>query len=161
MIGRSLAMVEVLCQSKGFLSTQDDSQSGWDHISPYRTVGFVLSPYSIVNKPIHTNYNQTSMVRTIEQILGIPPMTIIDATALPMFDCFNDNKSNYKYTAVKNNIPLNEMNKPVSQLKGKALYYAKLSSSQSFREIDNGDDDNMNRIIWFDAKGEEKYPGDK
>ena len=101
------------------------------------------------------------MVRTIEQILGIPPMTIIDATALPMFDCFTDNKSNYKYTAVKNNIPLNEMNKPVSQLKGKALYYAKLSSSQSFREIDNGDDDNMNRIIWFDAKGEEKYPGDK
>ena len=141
--------------------TQDDSQSGWDHISPYRTIGFVLSPYSIVNKPIHTNYNQTSMVRTIEQILGIPPMTIIDATALPMFDCFTDNKSNYKYTAVKNNIPLNEMNKPVSQLKGKALYYAKLSSSQSFREIDNGDDDNMNRIIWFDAKGEEKYPGDK
>src|SRR5207253_411451 len=54
--------------------TEDDSQSGWDHVSGYRTVGFVMSPYSQTGRTVHTNYNQTSMVRTIEQILGIPPM---------------------------------------------------------------------------------------
>lgn len=141
--------------------TEDDSQSGWDHISSYRTTGLVLSKYSILNKTIHTNYNQTCIVRTIEQILGLPPMNIIDATAMPMFDCFTDRKSNYSYTFIPNKIPLNEMNKPLSSLKGKAKYYAKLSANTAFKEVDGGDDDNMNRILWFDAKGEKKYPAAK
>lgn len=138
--------------------TEDDSQSGWDHISSYRTTCQVISPYSNTGKPIHTNYNQTSMVRTIEQILGIPPMNVIDATALPMFDCFGNKKQPYNYQLIANNIPLNEMNKPVAQLKGKAKYYAKLSANKAFKEVDGGDDNMMNRILWFDAKGEEKYP---
>ncbi len=138
--------------------TEDDSQSGWDHISSYRTIGLVISPYSSLNRTIHTNYNQTSLVRTIEQILGLPPMNIIDATALPMFDCFTNKKSNYSYSTILNKIPLNEMNKPLSLLKGKAKYYANLSVNTAFKEVDGGDDDNMNRILWFDAKGEVKYP---
>jgi YVTN family beta-propeller protein len=138
--------------------TEDDSQSGWDHISSYRTTCQVISPYSNTGKTIHTNYNQTSMVRTIEQILGIPPMNVIDATALPMFDCFGNKKQQYNYQLITNNIPLNEMNKPVAQLKGKAKYYAKLSANKVFKEVDSGDDNMMNRILWFDAKGEEKYP---
>ena len=138
--------------------TQDDSQSGWDHISPYRTTGLVISPYSNLNKTIRTNYNQTSMVRTIEQILGIPPMNIMDATALPMFDCFTSMPSKFTYKAVPNKIALNEMNKPLSSLKGKALIYAKLSANAVFNEVDGGEDDTMNRILWFNAKGLEKYP---
>ncbi len=138
--------------------TEDDSQSGWDHISSYRTTCQVISPYSNTGKTIHTNYNQTSMVRTIEQILGIPPMNVIDATALPMFDCFGNKKQQYHYQLIANNIPLNEMNKPVAQLKGKAKYYAKLSAIKVFKEVDGGDDNMMNKILWFDAKGEEKYP---
>jgi len=141
--------------------TEDDSQSGWDHISSYRTTCQVISPYSNPGKPIHTNYNQTSMVRTIEQILGIPPMNVIDATALPMFDCFGNKKQPYNYQLIANNIPLNEMNKPVAQLKGKAKYYAKLSANKAFKEVDGGDDNLMNKILWFDAKGEEKYPQSK
>jgi hypothetical protein len=141
--------------------TEDDSQSGWDHISSYRTIGLVISPYSNLNRTIHTNYNQTSLVRTIEQILGLPPMNIIDATALPMFDCFTNKKSNYRYSTILNKIPLNEMNKPLSLLKGKARHYAKLSVNTAFKEVDGGDDDNMNRILWFDAKGEIKYPVSK
>ncbi|MFI5132586.1 MAG: alkaline phosphatase family protein, partial [Chitinophagales bacterium] len=84
-------MIEAISKSRFWDSTavfvtEDDSQSGWDHVSAYRTTGFVISPYSHLGKTIHTNYNQTCMVRTIEQILGIPPMNVIDATALPMFD---------------------------------------------------------------------------
>lgn len=141
--------------------TEDDSQTGWDHISSYRTTCLIISPYSKLNKTIHTNYNQTSIVRSIEQILGIPPMNIIDATALPMFDCFNDTRQNYTYTFIPNKISLDEMNKPLAQLKGKAKYYAKLSASEAFKELDSGNDDMMNRILWFAAKGNKKYPGDK
>ncbi len=138
--------------------TEDDSQSGWDHISSYRTTALVMSPYSNLKRTIHTNYNQTCMVRTIEQILGLPPMNIIDATAVPMFDCFTYKKSNYSYALIPNNIPLNEMNRPLSLLKGKARFFAKLSAAAAFKEVDGGDDDNMNRILWFNAKGDKKYP---
>ena len=138
--------------------TEDDSQSGWDHISSYRTTGLVISPYSVLGQPIHTNYNQTGMVRTIEQILGIPPMNVIDATALPLFDCFSTNKSSYTYRYVPNVIPLDQMNKPLVELKGKAANYARLSSTQAFKAVDDGDDALMNQILWFDAKGEERYP---
>jgi YVTN family beta-propeller protein len=140
--------------------TEDDSQSGWDHISPYRTTGLVISPYSVMGgRAIHTNYNQTGMVRTIEQILGLPPMNVIDATALPMFDCFSHDKTPYAYTCTPNIIPLNKMNKPLAELRGKEAYYARLSANQVFKDVDGGEDDLMNRILWFQAKGEEKYPG--
>ncbi|HVM88983.1 MAG TPA: alkaline phosphatase family protein [Puia sp.] len=141
--------------------TEDDSQSGWDHISSYRTICQVISKYSNSGKIIHTNYNQTSMVRTIEQILGIPPMNVVDATALPMFDCFENKKHDYAFQLLGNNIPLNEMNKHAAELKGKSKYYAKLSASKAFKEVDGGEDNLMNRILWFDAKGNEKYPGRK
>jgi hypothetical protein len=138
--------------------TEDDSQDGWDHVSAYRTTGFVISPYSVLNKTIHTNYNQTCMVRTIEQILGIPPMNAIDATALPMFDCFGGNFNKTPYKFVSNKIPLDEMNKSTALLRGKAKHYAKLSSLPQFDHIDAGNDDLLNRIIWFSVNGDTPYP---
>ena len=141
--------------------TEDDSQSGWDHISSYRTTGLVISPYSVLGRAVHTNYNQTGMVRTIEQILGIPPMNVIDATALPLFDCFTTQKNSYTYTHVANVVPLDRMNRPMAELRGKAAYYARMSATQAFKDVDDGDDDLMNRILWYYAKGEEKYPVSK
>lgn len=140
--------------------TEDDSQSGWDHISAYRTTGLVISPYSVIGHAIHTNYNQTGMVRTIEQILGIPPMNVMDATALPLFDCFSDQRSvGFVYTHVPNIVPLDKMNKGMAGLKGKAAYYAKASAGEAFKDVDGGQDELMNRILWFAAKGEQPYPG--
>lgn len=141
--------------------TEDDSQSGWDHISSYRTTCLVMSAYSLKQKTIHTNYNQTSMVRTIEQILGLPPMNVIDATALPMFDCFNNKKITYRFKYKVNKIPLNLMNQPLSLLTGKAKYFAHLSQNKVFKEIDGGDDEEMNKILWFTAKGNTMYPVNK
>ena len=57
-----------------------------------------------------TNYNQTSMVRTIELILGLPPMNQLDASATPMASCFTDKPNLAPYDAVKNNIPLDRLN---------------------------------------------------
>ncbi len=138
--------------------TEDDSQSGWDHVSAYRTTGFVISAYSVLKKTIHTNYNQTCMVRTIEQILGIPPMNVIDATALPMFDCFTDKKQSTSYKLIANKVPLDEMNKSVSELNGKAKQFAAASMQPQYEHIDGGDDNLLNRIIWFSTMNGKPYP---
>ncbi len=138
--------------------TEDDSQDGWDHVSAYRTVGFVVSPYSRMGRTVHTNYNQTSMVRTIEQILGIPPMNMMDASALPMFDCFSGTRDLSPYDAVTNQIPLDDMNKEYSELSGKARRYAKKSMEPQFDHIDGGDDDLMNHILWFATMKGKPYP---
>ncbi len=156
-------IIEALSKSRFWKNTvvfvtEDDSQAGWDHISAYRTTGFVISPYSQVQKTVSTNYNQTCVVRSIEQILGIPPMNIIDATALPMFNCFADRPSNYTYNSLPNRIPLNTMNQKLSALKGKALYYAKASLKPEFDHIDGGSDDMLNRVLWYAAKGNKSYP---
>ncbi|MEI6087529.1 MAG: alkaline phosphatase family protein [Bacteroidota bacterium] len=155
-------IVEMISHSKYWDSTaifitEDDSQGGWDHISSYRTVGLVISPYSN-GKLIGTNYNQTSMLRTIEQILGLPPMNIIDASARLMTDCFQNEKNNKKYTSLLNNIPLDQMNPDAHSLSGKAKKFALQSKNEVFKEVDGGEDDKMNRILWFYAKGNTTYP---
>ena len=137
---------------------EDDSQSGWDHVSAYRTVALVLSPYSRLRSTNHTYYTQPSMVRTIEQILGLPPMNIQDAIANPMTSCFRSVPDRTPYLAVPNKIPLNEMNKPLIKLTGQALHYAEQSMLSEFHGIDKGDDDLLNRILWFAAKGDVPYP---
>jgi len=156
-------IIEALSKSRFWKNTvvfvtEDDSQAGWDHVSAYRTTGFVISPYSRMQKTVSTNYNQTCIVRTIEQILGIPPMNIIDATALPMFACFTERPSNYTYRAVASQIPLDRLSPKLSSLKGKALYYAKASLLPEFDHVDGGRDDLMNRILWYAAKGKKAYP---
>ncbi|HZL08901.1 MAG TPA: bifunctional YncE family protein/alkaline phosphatase family protein [Prolixibacteraceae bacterium] len=138
--------------------TEDDSQAGWDHVSAYRTTGFVVSPYSHTGKKISTNYNQTCVVRSIEQILGIPPMNLMDATALPMFDCFENEALPDSYTAVANKIPLNEMNPELSSLTGLALSFAEQSLRPEYDHIDAGNDDVLNRILWYSRKGNQAYP---
>ncbi len=139
--------------------SEDDSQAGWDHVSAYRTTGYVVSNYSRLQKTVHTNYNQTSLLRTIEQILGLPPMNIIDATASPMFDCFTDKiATNYPFTHKRNLIPLNEMNKPANVQRGAALKFTNQSIKYVFNKIDRGNDNMLNRILWFSMKGSKPYP---
>jgi len=140
--------------------TQDDSQGGWDHISAYRTVGLVASAYHTGNL-ISTHYNQVSMLRTMEQILGIPPMNSMDASARLMTECFQPVKKSSSFTHLTNNIPLNQMNKPVNALTGKAKRFALQSQNEVFDEVDGGEDNEMNRILWFYAKGNKPYPKKK
>jgi YVTN family beta-propeller protein len=156
-------IVEAFTKSRFWENTvifvvEDDSQSGWDHVSAYRTVALVISPYSRFKKTIHTYYTQPSMVRTIEQILGLPPMNIQDAIANPMTDCFGTNPDKTPYQPVPNKIPLDEMNPQIISLKGNARYFAEKSMLPEFDGVDAGDDDLLNRILWFAAKGNTPYP---
>jgi hypothetical protein len=155
-------IVDMISKSKYWDSTvifitQDDSQSGWDHVSAYRTVGLVVSPYSS-GKLIRSHFNQVSMLRTIEQILGIPPMNVMDATSRLMTDCFQQTKNSQKFNFLKNNIPLDKMNKPLNALTGKAKKFAEISQHEIFKEVDGGEDDKMNKVIWYYTKGELPYP---
>jgi hypothetical protein len=98
------------------------------------------------------------MVRTIEQILGLPPMNIQDAIANPMADCFGTIRDKTPYQSLPNNIPLDEMNPQIISLKGNARYFAEKSMLPEFDRVDAGDDDLLNRILWFAAKGNTPYP---
>ena len=89
---------------------EDDPQAGWDHVSGYRTTAYCVSPYAKRGAVVSTQYNTTSILRTIEQILGLPPMNQFDASATPMFDCFTDTPDFTPFTAVPTNIALDEMN---------------------------------------------------
>jgi YVTN family beta-propeller protein len=156
-------IVEAFSKSRFWGSTvifvvEDDSQSGWDHVSAYRTVAMVISPYSRLSTTVHNYYTQPSMVRTIEQILGLTPMNIQDAIANPMSSCFKATPDMTPYSAIPNKIPLDEMNKPLQSLSGNERYFAEKSMLPEFEGIDKGDDDLLNRILWFAAWGDTPYP---
>jgi YVTN family beta-propeller protein len=144
--------------STAILVVEDDSQDGWDHVSAYRTVALVISPYSKLQKTIHVYYDQPCMVRTIEQILGLPPMNIQDAIASPMFSCFTSRADTGSYQAIANTIPLDEMNPDLINLHGSALHYAKMSLTPQYDGLDSGDDNLLNHILWNAAKGSAPYP---
>ena len=134
--------------------TEDDPQAGIDHMDGHRTVGLVASAYSrLGGRVVSTNYNQTSMVRTIEQILGLPPMNKIDASASPMSVCFTDKADFAPFEAAANNIPLDEMNPPKASLSGDALRWAEVSANLPLDEVDECDEDTFNRLLWASVKG--------
>jgi YVTN family beta-propeller protein len=158
-------IVEAISKSRfwketAILAIEDDPQAGWDHVSGYRTTAYCISPYTRRGAVVKTQYNTTSILRTIEQILGLPPMNQFDATATPMFDCFTELPNFTPFTPVPNNIPLDELNpepKKVADplLRKHALHSARLN----FRQIDACPEDVLNRILWHAAKGSDaKYP---
>ena len=133
---------------------EDDPQNGWDHVSAYRTTAYVVSPYTKRHAVVHTQYNQTSILRTMELMLGLPPMNQMDATATPMFDCFTNTPDFTAYDAVTNSVPLDEMNPPAknildSQLRKDAVVSAKLPLSKE----DQCPEDLFNHILWRAMKG--------
>jgi hypothetical protein len=158
-------IVEALSQSKFWKETcifaiEDDPQAGWDHVSGYRTTGYVLSPYTKRGKVISTQYNHTSMIRTMELILGLPPMNQLDATATPMSDCFIDTPDFRPFESVKNNIPLDQMNPDPKKVSDALLRkHAYASAGLPLDKPDQCPEDLFNRILWHAMKGSQTpYP---
>jgi YVTN family beta-propeller protein len=157
-------IVEAISESKFWketciLVTEDDPQDGLDHVDGHRTVGMVISPYTKRGKVISTYYSQINMVRTIEDMLGLPPMNQLDLSAEPMSDCFTEKPDFRPYKALRNKIPLDQLNPPLVSLSGDQLYWAKKSMEQDLDDIDRIDEDVFNRIIWHSVKGYERpYP---
>ena len=139
---------------------EDDPQAGWDHVSGYRTTAYCISPYAKRGAVVSTQYNTTSLIRTMEQILGLPPMNQFDASATPMWDCFTETPDFTPYAAVPSNVPLDEMNPDPKAIMDPALRRdAVVSSKLNFRQVDKAPEDVLNRILWRAMKGTaEPYP---
>ncbi|MHB1035379.1 MAG: bifunctional YncE family protein/alkaline phosphatase family protein [Pirellulales bacterium] len=139
---------------------EDDPQAGWDHVSGYRTTAYVVSPYARRKAVASTQYNTTSMLRTIEQILGLKPMNQFDASATPMSDCFTDTADLTPFVAVPSNVPLDQMNpSPLSISDAVLRRDAVVSAGLNFREVDKAPEDVLNRILWRAMRGSgDPYP---
>jgi YVTN family beta-propeller protein len=131
---------------------EDDAQNGPDHVDAHRTVGLVVSPYCKRAFVDSTLYTTASMVRTMELILGLPPLTQYDAGATPMFNCFQKTAQSAPYQCLTPQVDLFAKN--TKQSPG-----AEESAKMNFREYDLAPEDQLNRILWLAAKGPDApYP---
>ncbi len=158
-------IVEAVSRSKFWPETcilvvEDDPQNGFDHVDGHRTVALVLSPYTRRKGVDSTNYNQTSMVRTIEIMLGLPPMNQFDASATPMASCFGDVADLAPYQPVPANIPLDRLNPRISEIQDPGQrHWAEVSLRLPLDEADEADEDTLNRILWHARRGrDDTYP---
>jgi hypothetical protein len=120
---------------------EDDAQNGADHVDSHRSPAFVISAYARRRVVDSTMYNTTSMLRTIELILGLHPMTHFDAGARPMAAAFQAEADATPYTAEKPRIPLDQRNPAQSAT-------ATRSAQLDFSREDAIDDDELNDILW-------------
>lgn len=136
------------------LAIEDDPQAGWDHVSGYRTTCYVASPYTKRRQTVSTQYNQTSLMRTIELILGLPPMNQLDATATPMSDCFAAEPDLAPFTAVPNQVPLDQLNPSPKKIGNRRLRQdALISARLPLKEPDKCPEELLNGILWRAMKG--------
>lgn len=139
-------IVEAVSKSRFWPQTaifvlEDDAQNGADHVDSHRSPAFVISPYTQRGIVDSTMYNTTSMLRTIELILGLRPMTQFDAAARPMYMAFQKNANVAPYVAEKPRIPLDQKNPANAPA-------AAASARMNFDEADEVDDDELNAILW-------------
>jgi YVTN family beta-propeller protein len=125
---------------------EDDAQNGPDHVDAHRTTGYVVSPYVKRGMVDSTLYTTASMIRTIELILGLPPLTQYDAGATPMFGVFGQSADERPFDHLPAQVDLMARNT-------KSSPGAKASSKMDFREYDRAPEDQLNRILWLAAKG--------
>jgi DNA-binding beta-propeller fold protein YncE len=157
-------IVEALSHSRfwprmAIFGIEDDPQNGWDHVSGYRTTCYVASPYARRGATVSTQYNTTSVIRTLEQILGLRPMNVFDASAEPMFDCFQDTPDLTPFVARPTNVPLDQMNpKPTAIADPVLRADAERSATFDFARIDRAPEDLLNRILWRSQRGHAPYP---
>jgi YVTN family beta-propeller protein len=125
---------------------EDDAQNGPDHVDAHRTVGLVISPYTKRQVVDSTQYATVSMVRTIELILGLPPLSQYDAAARPMFPSFTVVADPRPYTHVPAEIDLNARN-------DRLAYGAARSKRMDFSDYDKVDAFELNEILWHAVMG--------
>ncbi|KUM98694.1 hypothetical protein AQI88_01770 [Streptomyces cellostaticus] len=161
-------IVDTISHSKDWKSTavfvlEDDSQNGVDHVDGHRNPTLVISPYAARGKVVHSYYSQLNVLRTIEQILGLPPMNQQDMAAEPMYDAFTDRPDFTPYTHLPNEIPLTTTNPQPSQTGGAvAKAWALWSAKQDFKTEDMVNMAQENRDIWYSSNNFTKpYPGDR
>jgi hypothetical protein len=149
-------IVEAVSKSRFWSSTvicvlEDDAQNGPDHVDSHRSPALLISPY-IKRHTVDSNmYNTASMLRTMELLLGLHPMTQFDAAARPMAASFQATPDPAPYTAEKPRIPLDTKNAPTAPA-------AAASNRMNFEEADQIDDDELNDILWRAIRKDQPPP---
>jgi hypothetical protein len=159
-------VVEAVSKSRFWPTTcifviEDDPQAGFDHVDGHRSICLVISPYAKRKELVSAFYNQTSVLHTLELMLGLPPMNQMDAMAPVMRECFTETPDMTPYVCLPNNIPLDQMNPPKAALSGAALELAEKSERLPLDQPDRADEDTLNRIVWHSVKGvDAPYPAE-
>jgi YVTN family beta-propeller protein len=125
---------------------EDDGQDGPDHVDARRTVGLVLSPYVKRGIVDSTLYSTSSMVRSIELLLGMPPMSQYDAAAMPMYASFGTEAQVTPFDVIQPEIDVNAKNK-------NGDYGSDESRKMDFSDVDRAPMHALNEIIWKSVKG--------
>jgi hypothetical protein len=149
---RGLGMlVEAVSESRFWPQTaifvlEDDAQNGPDHVDAHRSIAFVASPYAKRGMVDSTMYSTSSLLHTIELILGLKPMTQFDAAARPMFNSFQSVPDARQFASLPPNVDLKERNSAFA-------WGSRASGRMDFSREDAADDLLLNEIIWRSVRG--------
>jgi YVTN family beta-propeller protein len=127
---------------------EDDAQNGPDHVDAHRSPAFVISPYIKRGTVNHTMYSTSGMIRTMELILGLPPMSQYDAAATPFFSCFTNKPDFTTYIAKPARVSLEIRNIASNKSADRSARF-NLSKEDSAPDLD------LNEVVWKSVKGEE------
>ncbi|HTJ14459.1 MAG TPA: bifunctional YncE family protein/alkaline phosphatase family protein [Dinghuibacter sp.] len=130
-----------LWASSAIFVLEDDAQDGPDHVDAHRSVAYVISPYVRRHAVNHTLYSTAAMLRTMELILGLPPMSQYDAAAAPMFDCFTATADTTPYVFRPALVDINARNKAAAPV------------TFDFSKPDAAPDRALNEAIWQSVRG--------
>ena len=132
---------------------EDDAQNGSDHIDAHRSTAYVAGGLVKTGYVDHTVYSTSGMLRTLELIAGLPPMSQYDAAAMPMWRCFNDTSApvHAPYTVKSESVDLTEVNVAVNK-------WSIMSDGFDLAGEDRVPNEVMNAVIWAAAKGEKPAP---
>ena len=135
---------------------EDDSQDGADHVDAHRMPAFVISPWARPHAVVHTRYDQESVLRTVEQILGLRPLSLFDGAAVPMYDAFvsaGEQPDFTPYDSISPQQPLGERTAP-----SQARAAGKLAASLPFDQLDLAPQALFDRVLWRSVYGPGSRP---
>lgn len=126
---------------------EDDAQNGPDHVDAHRSTAYMAGGFVKRGYVDHTMYSTSSMLRTIELILGIPPMSQYDAAATPMWNCFDSKPNSKTFTALPALVNLNDKNTKVTALSIRSAHFD-LSKEDAIPDLE------FTEVLWKSIKGE-------
>ncbi|HMD47823.1 MAG TPA: hypothetical protein VKG79_01940, partial [Bryobacteraceae bacterium] len=152
---------------------EDDAQDGGDHVDSHRTTAYIVGPYVKQGAVVSTPYNTLNFLRTMEEVLGLPPMNLHDALARPMSDVFNitalmsQQPVPWSFTAAPSALlyntqlvlPTMPSGMVVPKLRHNAKYWARVTKGMDFTDADLVDPSEFNRVLWKGLMGNKPYPG--
>jgi len=125
---------------------EDDAQSGPDHVDSHRSIALVASPFARRGYVDHTFYSTSGVLRSMELILGLPPMSTYDAAATPMLNAFQATPDLSPYRRITPNVALDEKN-PLGAIGASA------SRQMDWSDADLTPEEPLNEILWHAMKG--------